>query len=207
MQAKNLLTASAIALLIGTSAFAQTADDTATDDADTSADQAGADDDAANDGTEPDAEDLDTSDDGDATGAEEGADDGLNSDQTSGDAEETAGVPGGEIENAEDAWIAQVDTAILSAVGVNEIEDLIGQQVATADGTIIGTIDRFELIADRPYAIIGLSDGGDLALGLTDLTFEDAGLTYGGIDGSDIGDLPSLEELRVNDVVPGASSN
>ena len=115
-----------------------------------------------------------------------------------------AGVPGGEIENAEDAWRAQVDQAILDGVGAEDVDDLIGVEVASSDGVVIGTIDRFELIGQRPYAIIALTDGGDSALSLFDITFEDAGLTYGGATAEDIGTLPGLEELRAQEVVPDA---
>ena len=116
-----------------------------------------------------------------------------------------AGVPGGEIENAEDAWRAQVDMAILEGVGADEIDDLIGVDVAGSDGVVIGSIDRFELIGERPYAIIA-TDAGDMALSLFDITFENAGLTYGGATAEDIGNLPGLEELRAQEVVPEADT-
>ena len=83
-------------------------------------------------------------------------------------------------------------------LGTDDIEDLLGVSVATADGTVIGQIDEFRNVGTTVYAVIedGDGDGQPIVLELAEMTFADQSLQYGGIDGEDFGDLPGLEKLE-----------
>ena len=111
--------------------------------------------------------------------------------------DDVAGVPGGEIETAYDAWVAEMNQDIIENLGTDDIRDLIGVSVATADGTIVGTIETFTQVANTVYAIIDRGEAGpDVSYELAEMAFDNDELMIGGISGEEIGDLPNLGELE-----------
>jgi sporulation protein YlmC with PRC-barrel domain len=95
-------------------------------------------------------------------------------------------------------WSEEMDT-IFADIADRQFAELIGMDVAGADGEVVGEVDNFVLAGDNVAAIVGV--GGflgmgehNVALSLDEMTFDGEKLVLSSITGEQLRDMPAFDE-------------
>lgn len=141
---------------------------------------------------------------GDAMSAEtETADSAQSADQQSTDVIQAEGdaevvQEGTDTASSDSGWTQEMDT-IFADIADRQITELIGMEVASADGEVVGEVDNFALQGQDVVAIVGV--GGFLGLGehevalpLGEMTYDGERLVLSSLTEDQIRDMPEFDE-------------
>lgn len=106
--------------------------------------------------------------------------------------------PPGGAAGAETGWTEEMDR-VYADIADRPVAELVGMEVQTADGEIVGDVDNFALAGEGIVAIVGI--GGflgigqhDVALGLGDMTYDGERLVLTSMTEEDLNEMPEYEE-------------
>ncbi len=112
-------------------------------------------------------------------------------------------------EGGADAWGQQMDT-VFADIADRQVAELVGMEVAGADGETVGEVDNFALMGQDVVAIVGI--GGFLGLGehkvalpLNDMTYDGERLVLSSLDEEQLKAMPEYDEAATT-VLPDDST-
>lgn len=118
--------------------------------------------------------------------------------------DETAQGMADETETAagESGWTEEMDT-IFADIADQQITELIGMDVASAEGEVVGQVDNFALSGEDVVAIVGI--GGFLGIGehqvalsLGDMTYDGEKLVLSSMTEDQLREMPEYDEAEAN---------
>ncbi len=108
-----------------------------------------------------------------------------------------------------DPWSQQMDT-VFADIADRQVAELIGMEVAAADGESVGEIDNFALLGQDVVAIVGI--GGFLGLGehkvalpLNDMSYDGERLVLSSLTEEQLKEMPEYDEAAAT-VLPDDST-
>ncbi len=103
---------------------------------------------------------------------------------------------------SEGGWTQEMDT-IFADIADQQIAELIGMDVASADGEVVGEVDNFALAGEDVVAIVGV--GGflgigehEVALSLGDMTYDGEKLVLSSMTEEQLREMPEYDENEAN---------
>ncbi len=103
---------------------------------------------------------------------------------------------------SEGGWTEEMDS-IFADIADQQIAELIGMEVASADGEVVGEVDNFALAGEDVVAIVGI--GGflgigehEVALSLGDMTYDGEKLVLSSMTEEQLREMPEYDEAEAN---------